>query len=120
MVQVLGYKKGDEARFLNALLCRHVLPALPAQAAFLSALSITFLAEPGATQSTHRIRFGMVNAVPPSGTILLYHRDGALNIPALLDVSDIDIAVGPSEVGPYTDRTIGVLAECGHRRSEYC
>lgn len=88
------------------------LYAPPVEAAFLSALSDQISwSVPGAVQTTHRIRFGMVNAVPPSGTILLYHRDGALDIPVDLDFSDIDIAVGPSEFGPYTDRTIGAAAD---------
>jgi len=99
--------------FLTLFCAGMFLSALPAEAAFLSALSDQISWSVPSATTTHRIRFGMVNAVPPSGKILLYHQDGALNIPALLDVSDIDIAVGPSEFGPYTDRTIGAVADAG-------
>jgi hypothetical protein len=91
-------------------LCLSFIPFI-AEASFLSALSDQISWSVPSATSTHRIRFGAVNAIPPSGTILLYHDDGALNIPAGLDFTDIDFAVGASSTGPFVDRTIGASAD---------
>jgi hypothetical protein len=97
---------------LTVFLCSFLSFAHVADASFLSALSDQISwSVPGATQTTHRIRFGVINAVPPSGKILLYHADGALDIPAGLDFTDIDFAIAPTEFGPYVDRTIGATPD---------
>jgi len=89
-----------------------MVPAIPAEAAFLSALSDQISwSVPSATTTTHRIRFGAIGAIPPSGTIRLYHDDGALDIPVGLDHTDIDFSIGPSSVGPFVDRTIGAVPD---------
>jgi len=98
------------------MLARIVLGAFlffAASFSFASAGRLTFVSDtiansaPNAT-TTHTFQFTVTNAIPASGTIVISSPEGALNIPAGMDFTDVDIAIATSS--GFVDRDVAAAA----------